>query len=406
MKLIRGIGELVGIVPEGVLRKQGAEMDEVISIKDAFLSIEDGLIKDFGPMPECPAPADGDEVIDAGGGMVMPAFCDSHTHICYAGSRDQEFIDKINGLSYEEIAARGGGILNSADLLHRTSEEDLYRQTMERVEEMVSKGTGAIEIKSGYGLTTEDELKMLRVIRRIKGSSPALIKATFLGAHAVGRAFSGRQKEYVDLVCKEMIPAVAAEGLAEYVDVFCDEGFFTTEETARILESGLEHGLEPKIHANELACSGGVQVGASFNALSVDHLERTTDAEIEVLRGKRTMPTMLPGSSFFLGMPYGRARDYISAGLGVALASDYNPGSSPSGDMRFVMALGCIKMRLTPEQAFNACTLNSAYAMGVSDTMGSITKGKRASLIITRPVPSLAFIPYCHQTPFIREIII
>ena len=406
MKLIRGIGELVGIVLEGVLRKQGAEMDEVISIKDAFLSIEDGLIKDFGPMAECPATADGDEVIDAGGGMVMPAFCDSHTHICYAGSRDQEFIDKINGLSYEEIAARGGGILNSADLLHRTSEEDLYRQTMERVEEMVSKGTGAIEIKSGYGLTTEDELKMLRVIRRIKGSSPALIKATFLGAHAVGRAFSGRQKEYVDLVCKEMIPAVAAEGLAEYVDVFCDEGFFTTEETARILESGLEHGLEPKIHANELACSGGVQVGASFNALSVDHLERTTDAEIEVLKGKRTMPTMLPGSSFFLGMPYGRARDYISAGLGVALASDYNPGSSPSGDMRFVMALGCIKMRLTPEQAFNACTLNSAYAMGVSDTMGSITKGKRASLIITRPVPSLAFIPYCHQTPFIREIII
>lgn len=406
MKLIRGIGELVGIVPVGVLRKQGAEMDEVISIKDAFLSIEDGLIKDFGPMAECPATADGDEVVNAGGGMVMPAFCDSHTHICYAGSRDQEFIDKINGLSYEEIAARGGGILNSADLLHRTSEEDLYRQTMERVEEMVSKGTGAIEIKSGYGLTTEDELKMLRIICRIKGSSPALIKATFLGAHAVGRAFSGRQKEYVDLVCKEMIPAVAAEGLAEYVDVFCDEGFFTTEETARILESGLEHGLEPKIHANELACSGGVQVGASLNALSVDHLERTTDAEIEVLKGKRTMPTMLPGSSFFLGMPYGRARDYISAGLGVALASDYNPGSSPSGDMRFVMALGCIKMRLTPEQAFNACTLNSAYAMGVSDTMGSITKGKRASLIITRPVPSLAFIPYCHQTPFIREIII
>ncbi|MBQ8060933.1 MAG: imidazolonepropionase [Bacteroidales bacterium] len=406
MKLVRGIGELVGIVPEGVLRKQGAEMGEVGTLKDAFLTIEEGLIKDFGPMQECPAPSAGDEVIEAEGGLAMPMFCDSHTHICYAGSRDREFIDKINGLSYEEIAARGGGILNSADLLHSTPEDDLYRQTMERVNEMIAKGTGAIEIKSGYGLTTEDELKMLRVIRRVKESTPAVIKATFLGAHAVGRAYSGRQKEYVDLVCQEMIPAVAAEGLAEYVDVFCDEGFFTPQETARILEAGLKHGLVPKIHANELAVSGGVQVGAEYGALSVDHLERTTDAEIDVLKGRRTMPTMLPGSSFFLGMPYGRAKEYISSGLGIALASDYNPGSSPSGDMRFVMALGCIKMRLTPEQAFNACTINSAYAMGVSDVMGSITKGKRASLIITRPVPSLAFIPYCHQTPFIRENII
>ena len=406
MKIITGIGELVGILPEGVSCKRGKDMNEVVSLRNAFLTIEDGRIKDFGEMDKCPAPGEDDEVVDAGGGMVLPMFCDSHTHICYAGTREQEFRDKIDGLSYAEIAARGGGILNSADLLHRTPEDDLFRQTIERVDEMISKGTGAIEIKSGYGLATEDELKMLRVIRRIKETSPAIIKATFLGAHAVGRAYSGRQKDYVDLVCNEMIPAVAAEGLADYVDVFCDEGFFTPDETSMILETGRRYGMIPKIHANELACSGGVQVAVSHDALSVDHLERTTDAEIEALNGTRTMPTMLPGSSFFLGMPYGRAREYIAAGLGVALASDYNPGSSPSGDMRFVMALGCIRMRLTPEQAFNACTLNSAYAMGVSDIAGSITKGKRANLVITRPLPSLAFIPYCHQTPFIAKVII
>lgn len=406
MTIITHIGELVGIVPEGVLRKQGAEMDEVGSLRDAYLTIEGERIYGFGNMSECPVPGPQDEVIDAEGGMVIPAFCDSHTHICYAGTREQEFIDKINGLSYEEIAARGGGILNSADLLHRTSEEELYSQTMARVREMIAKGTGAIEIKSGYGLTLEDELKMLRVIRRVKKDSPATIKATFLGAHAVGRAFKGRQNEYVNLVCEEMIPAVAAEGLAEYVDVFCDEGFFTVDETDRILSAGERYGLIPKIHANELACSGGVQVAVKHNALSVDHLERTTDAEIEALRDSRTMPTMLPGSSFFLGIPYGRAKEYVSAGLGIALASDYNPGSSPSGDMRFVMALGCIRMRLTPAQAFNACTLNSAYAMGVSDELGSITPGKLANLIVTKPVPSLAFIPYCHQTPFIAKVLL
>ena len=406
MKLIKNIGELVGIVPEGVSRKVGPEMDEVSSLKNAFLSFDNGMIMDFGPSVDCPDAKETDEVIDARGGMVMPMFCDSHTHICHAGSREQEFIDKINGLSYEEIAARGGGILNSADLLHNTSEEDLYAQTMERVREMIAKGTGAIEIKSGYGLNTADEVKMLRVIKRVKETSPAIIKSTFLGAHAVGRAFTGRQKEYVDLVCDEMIPAVAQEGLAEFVDVFCDEGFFTPEETARILEAGQRHGLTPKIHANELGCSGGVQVGVAHDALSVDHLERTTEAEIEALKGKRTMPVMLPGSSFFLGMPYGRAKEYIEAGLGIALASDYNPGSSPSGDMRFVMALACVKMRLTPQRAFNACTLNGAYAMGVSGQVGSITKGKRANLLITRPLPSLAFIPYSYQTPFIEKVII
>ncbi len=406
MIIIKNIRQLIGIVPPETQRKVGSEMNDVQSINDAFLTIDDGIIKDFGESSRCPLPSDEDEIIDARGGMVMPAFCDSHTHICYAGSREREFIDKINGLSYEEIAARGGGILNSADLLHQTSEDDLYSQTMERVNEMIAKGTGAIEIKSGYGLDTQDELKMLRVIRRVKETSPVVIKSTFLGAHAVGRKYSGRQDEYVDLVCREMIPAVASECLADYVDVFCDEGFFTTEQTSRILQAGAEYGLVPKIHANELACSGGVQVGVAHDALSVDHLERTTEAEIEVLKGKKTMPTMLPGASFFLGMPYGRAKDYIEAGLGIALASDYNPGSSPSGDMRFVMALGCVKMRLTPKQAFNACTINAAYAMGVSQSMGSITKGKRASLVVTKPLPSLAFIPYSYQTPYIERIII
>ncbi len=406
MRIIKNIGQLVGIVPQGVSRKVGHQMDEVRSIPDAFLTIEGDTIKDFGHSSECPVASSSDEVIDAAGGMVMPMFCDSHTHICYAGSREQEFIDKINGLSYEEIAARGGGILNSADLLHSTSEDELYSQTMERVREMIGKGTGAIEIKSGYGLNTEDELKMLRVIKRVKESAPAIVKSTFLGAHAVGRAFVGRQEEYVDLVCKEMIPAVVKEGLADYVDVFCDEGFFTPEQTARILETGVNHGLIPKIHANELACSGGVQVGVAHDALSVDHLERTGEAEIEALKGSKTMPTMLPGSSFFLGLPYGKAKDFINAGLGIALASDYNPGSSPSGDMRFVMALGCVKMRLTPEQAFNACTLNAAYAMGVQDEVGSITKGKRANLLITKPLSSIAPITYNYQTPFISRIII
>lgn len=406
MTIITNIGELAGIVPEGVPLKRGAEMDEVGALKNAYLTLEGERIAGFGNMSDCPPAGPRDEVIDAGGGLVMPSFCDPHTHICYAGTREQEFIDKINGLSYEEIAARGGGILNSADLLHSTDEEELYSQTMDRVREMTAKGTGAIEIKSGYGLTLEDELKMLRVIRRVKESAPAVIKSTFLGAHAVGRAFKGRQNEYVDLVCEEMIPAVAAEGLADFVDVFCDEGFFTVDETDRILLAGERHGLVPKIHANELACSGGVQVAVAHNALSVDHLERTTDAEIEALRDSRAMPTMLPGSSFFLGIPYGRAKEYVNAGLSLALASDYNPGSSPSGDMRFVMALGCIRMRLTPAQSFNACTLNSAYAMGVSEDLGSITPGKLANLIVTKPVPSLAVIPYCHQTPFISKVLL
>jgi len=397
MILIKNIGELVGIVPEGVLRKQGAEMAETGVLRDAWLAIEDGRIQAFGRMKDLVG--SDRESVDAEGGMVMPAFCDSHTHIVYAGSRDGEFLDKINGLSYEEIAARGGGILNSSDLLHETSEDELFAQSMERVREMMAKGTGALEIKSGYGLNPEDELKMLRVIRRIRDSVPAVVKSTFLGAHAIGRGYT--HEAYVQAVA-DMMPKAAE--LADFVDVFCDEGFFTVDDTDRILTAGTACGLRPKIHANELAVSGGVQVGVKHNALSVDHLERTTDAEIDALRGTVTMPTMLPGSSFFLGIPFGRAKEFIGAGLGIALASDYNPGSSPSGDMRFVMALGCIRMRLTPVQAFNAVTLNSAYAMGISDITGSITPGKRADLILTHPGWTLTRIPYTYQTPFIRQV--
>ena len=398
---IKNIREIVGITPEGVLRKQGAEMDHTGTLSNAYLLMEDDRIADFGPMNEMP---EADAYIDAEGGLLMPSFCDSHTHIVYAGTRDGEFLDKIRGLSYEEIAARGGGILNSSDLLHNTSEEDLYQQSIERVWEMIRKGTGAIEIKSGYGLNPADELKMLRVIRRIKNECPALIRATFLGAHAVGRQYT--QEEYVDTICREMIPAVSEQQLADFIDVFCDTGFFTVEETDRILRVGAEYGLRPKIHANELGVSGGVQVGVKHPALSVDHLEQTTDAVIEALLGSCTMPTMLPGSSFFLGLPYGRAKAFIEAGLGIALASDYNPGSSPSGDMRFVMAMGCIRMRLTPVQALNACTLNAAYAMGISEQVGSITRGKRANLIITQPMHSLTIIPYHYNSPFIRHHIL
>ena len=416
MNLIYNIGKLVGIQPKGVLRLEGAAQGETGVLENAWLAIEDGRIADFGEMAEISPRAslgrnDNDSVIssgavggvekslDAHGGMLMPGFCDSHTHVVYAGSRDSEFLDKINGLSYEEIAARGGGILNSSDLLNKTSEEDLYAQSMTRVQEMMDKGTVAMEIKSGYGLCPEGEMKMLRVIDRIRKTVPAKVKSTFLGAHAIGRGYS--HEAYVQEVIG-LIPQAAE--YADFIDVFCDEGFFTVEDTDRILTAA-EHLLTPKIHANELAVSGGVQVGVKHMALSVDHLERTTEAEIEALRGTWTMPTMLPGSSFFLGLPYGRAKEFINAGLGVALASDYNPGSSPSGDMRFVMAQGCIKMRLTPVEAFNAVTLNSAYAMGVSAEYGSITRGKKAALILTHPGWDLTKLAYQYQTPFIREVL-
>ena len=397
--IIKNIAELVGIVPEGVLRKCGAEMSHTGILRDAWLRIEDGRIVDFGNH-SCHS-EQSEESIDAEGGMVMPAFCDSHTHIVYAGSREGEFLDKIEGLSYEQIAARGGGILNSSDLLHETSEDELYNQSMVRVREMMAAGTGAMEIKSGYGLNRADELKMLRVIKRIRESVPATVRATFLGAHAVGRAYT--QEAYVQEVI-DMMPEAAE--LADYVDVFCDEGFFTVADTDRILSAGEKCGLRAKIHANELALSGGVEVGVKHGALSVDHLERTTPAQIEALRDSDTMPTMLPGSSFFLGIPFGDARSFIAAGLPLALASDYNPGSSPSGDMRFVMALACIRMRLTPVQAFNAVTLNSAFAMGISDRAGSITRGKDARLILTRPGWNLTRLAYNYSTPYIRSVIL
>lgn len=403
--LIKNIGTIAGIDESGRTRVGGKAMDEIAMLENAWLLTDGTRIKDYGTMDNMPD-ADGYEVIDARGGWLFPSFCDSHTHIVYAGSREQEFLDKINGLSYEEIAKRGGGILNSADRLHDTPEEELYRQAMERIDEIVAMGTGLVEIKSGYGLTIEDELKILRVIRRIRETAPLEVRATFLGAHAVGRAYRGRQSEYVEHVCNDMIPAVAKEGLADYVDVFCDRGFFTPEETARIIETGARYGLRAKIHANELAVSGGVEVGVEHGALSVDHLESMGDEQIEALRGSGTIPTMLPGCAFFLGITYPPARKMIDAGLAVALASDYNPGTAPSGNMRFVTSLASIKMKMTPAEALNAATLNSACAMGESKDFGSITRGKMANFYITKPLPSLAFMPYAHQTPIIERVVL
>ncbi len=404
--IVTNIGRLIGLDETRRLFRRGSEMYSIDTLADAWLRIENGRFADWGSMTALPEIYVDEDVVDAKGGMVLPAFCDSHTHIVYAGSREGEFLDKINGLSYEEIARRGGGILNSADRLHLTSEDELFHQSMMRLNEVADMGTGCIEIKSGYGLSTSDELKMLRVIARMAEASPVTVRATFLGAHAVGRAYVGRQDEYVDLICREMLPAVAAEGLAEFVDVFCDEGFFTPAQTARILEVAAKYDMRPKIHANELAISGGVQVGVKHQALSVDHLERIGNEELQLLAESDTVATMLPGASFFLGMPYAPARKAMDAGAIVALASDYNPGSSPSGNMRMVLSLACIKMKLTPEAALNATTLNGAYAMGLSDDFGSIARGKRANFILTRPMSSLAFLPYAYSSPLIDAVYI
>ena len=401
--LIKNIGRIVGIQPEERLRVCGGEMDRLETLADAWLLVDGERIAAFGRMDALDG-VTADAEVDADGGMLFPSFCDSHTHLVYAGSREQEFLDKIHGLSYEEIARRGGGILNSADRLHATSEEELYRQAMERIDEIVAMGTGCVEIKSGYGLSTEDELKMLRVIRRIRETAPLEVRATFLGAHAVARAYRGRQSEYVDLICREMIPAVARERLADFIDVFCDEGFFTVDQTRRMLEEGRRYGMRAKIHANELAVSGGVEVGVECGALSVDHLERAGAAQIEALRGSETMPTLLPGAAFFLGMSDPPAREMIRAGLAVALASDYNPGSSPSGNMRMVMSLASIRLKMTPTEALHAATLNGACAMGLSADFGSITPDKVANFFVTRPMPSFEFFTYAYQTPLIRRV--
>lgn len=407
--LLVNIKELVGVEPSKENLREwvaGSEMDHLNVIQNAYLLMDGQRIADYGTMEQMPSEYANVERLDLQGQIVMPAFCDSHTHIVYAGSREGEFIDKIKGLSYEQIAQRGGGILNSSDRLRETSEDELYAQALARVNEMVAQGTGAAEIKSGYGLSLESELKMLRVIKRLNETTPLTIKATLLAAHAVGREFAGRQGEYVDMIVRDIIPVVGREKLADYVDVFCDKGFFTVEETDRMLKAGAEWGMAPKIHANELAESGGIEIGVKNNALSVDHLEFTGPAQIECLKNSRTMPTLLPGAAFFLEMEYPPVRNMIAAGLPVALASDYNPGSSPSASMKFVLSLACIKMKMTPAEAINAATLNSAYAMGLSATHGSIGINKRANLVVLKPISSLEFLPYAYTADLVDKVIL
>ena len=404
--LIKNISCLVQTEAVPRIWVAGKDMAELSVLDNAFLRIEDGLISDFGEMKALKMNIKDDQVIDASGKFVFPSFCDSHTHLVYSGSREKEYVDKIKGLSYEQIAKRGGGILNTSALLHYTSENDLFDQSMVRINEIISLGTGAVEIKSGYGLNLTDELKMLRVIKRIKDSSLLEVKATFLGAHAIPEIYKNKRNKYIEIIINEMIPAVAAEDLADYIDVFCDRGFFSVEETERILMAGMKYGLRAKLHANELDFSGGIQTGVKYNALSVDHLEYTGDEEIEALLGSETMPTLLPGATFFLGMVDPPVRKMINKGLPVAMASDYNPGSSPSGNMQFIMSLGCIRLKMLPEEVINAVTINTAYAMGISETHGSIALGKVANLFITKKIPSYEYMPYAFGSDLIETVIL
>lgn len=401
--LVKNIKSLVQTEDKKRIAVCGEDMSKLNCIDNAYLIVEGDTIFDFGRMEDLKE-ENADTIVDAHERFVFPSFCDSHTHLVYAGSREIEYMDKIRGLSYEEIAERGGGILNSAKRLQQASEEELYQDAMQRLEEIISYGTGAVEIKSGYGLTTAAEIKMLRVIRRLKENSPLTIKANFLGAHGVPLEYRGRQSEFVDLVINEMIPLVAQENLAEFIDVFCDKGFFTVEETDRMLFAGMKYGLVPKIHANELDYSGGVQVGVKYNALSVDHLEYVGKDEIRCLKASQTMPTILPGAAFFLNMPYSPAREMIAAGLPVAMASDFNPGSSPSGNMQLILTFACVNYKLTPQEAVNATTLNSAYAMGLSETHGSIAKGKKANFFITKPIPTIEYMPYYYGANKVEQV--
>jgi imidazolonepropionase len=406
--LIENIKELLQV--EGKTKNfiAGKEMSKLNTIKNAYLLIEGGLIKDFGIMKESNAShsVNVNHIINASEKFVFPAFCDSHTHIVYAGSRELEYIDKIKGMTYEEIYKNGGGILNSVKKLRDTSESELTEQAIERLEEIKSYGTGAVEIKSGYGLSVNGELKMLRVIKRLKELSPLTIKATFLGAHAVPQEYKGNKEAYIEMIINEMLPKIANEGLADFIDVFCDKGFFTVEETNKLLEAGTKYGLQPKIHANELDYSDGVQVGVKNKALSVDHLEYTGEEEIKALLKSKTMPTLLPGASFFLGLKYAPARRIIDSGLPLALASDFNPGSSPSGNMQFIMSLGCIQLKMLPEEVINAVTINSAYAMGVDKELGSIARGKIANVFITKKIPSYEYMPYSFGSNNVETVIL
>lgn len=414
-RLIINIKELLQAEPDRSMRgvapeiRKGVAQGFVPSVRNAYLLIEDGRIADYGQMHELDLSGSrykNIEISDVAGSIVLPAFCDAHTHIVYAGSREQEFVDKINGLSYKEIAARGGGILNSSALLHNTSEDELYLSAMKRIGEIKAQGTGAVEIKSGYGLSVEDELKMLRVIRRIKETAGIPVRSTFLGAHAYPMRYLDNRQGYIDEIVNVMIPAVAADGLADYIDAFCEDGFFSVEDCSRIFEAGVKHGMRVKVHANQMGMTGGVEVGVKYNAISVDHLESAGDEQIKVLQRSGTIAGLLPGATFFLNMAYAPARKIIDAGVPVMLASNYNPGSCPSGDIRFEMSLACIALKMNPYEALNACTINAAYAMDLQDELGSITIGKRANLIITKPVTSFDFIPYSFTSPWIKGVVI
>ncbi len=403
--LIINIKELIQVRENGILKVSGAEMNELPTIKNAYLLIENNIISDYGEMKNCPT-ISVDSTIDATGKMVLPTWCDSHTHIVYAGNREQEFVDRINGMTYEEIANRGGGILNSAKKLNETSEEELYNQSKNRLEEVMKMGTGAVEIKSGYGLSVQGELKMLKVIQKLKANYPIEIKATFLGAHAFPTEFKENHQGYIDTLINEMLPAIENENLADFIDVFCESGYFSVSETEQIMEAGNKFGLVSKIHVNQFNAIGGVKAAVNNKALSVDHLEIMNHDDIEVLKNSDTMPVALPSCSYFLGIPYTPARTIIDAGLPLALASDFNPGSSPSGNMNFVVATACIKMKMTPEEAINAATINGAYAMDISKTHGSITIGKKANIIITKPLNSIYELPYAFGSNLIDSVFI